>query len=310
MQSALRALNPLQSMKIIISAPAGTGNDGELCGRLAAIFEEQGIDADISLAHTGSEIQDLAQEAAHGPHEVIVAGGGDGTINAVASAIVDTGKAIGVLPLGTLNHFARDLRIPLDVEAAARTIAAGFTKQIDVAEVNGRIFVNNSSLGLYPIIVRERKKRQRLGFSKWHAFVWALIQALRRYPFLDVRLCADGEFVDRITPCVFIGNNEYAMDLFNIGLRNRLDGGVLSIYITDRKSRLGLITLALRAIFGRLRTDRDFLALSSNEVKIETRHKRLRVAFDGEITVIDTPLQYRLRQRALRVIVPKEAHTD
>jgi diacylglycerol kinase family enzyme len=203
-----------------------------------------------------------------------------------------------------VNHFARDLKIPSELEAAAQTIVAGHTTTVDVAEVNGRIFVNNSSLGLYPTIVRERQKRERLGFRKWPAFFWATIQALRRYPFLDVQLRVNGELLDRLTPFVFVGNNEYAMDLFNVGLRERLDRGTLSIYITHRTSRLKLIGLALRAVFGRLRDDKDFLALASDEVKIQTGRKRLRVAFDGEVDVMETPLQYRVRPGALRVIVP------
>jgi YegS/Rv2252/BmrU family lipid kinase len=297
----------LSTVKIIISAGAGPGDNNKACERLASIFEENQIDVDMSLAHSGAELVELAQEAARGPHKVIVAGGGDGTVSSVASAIVDTDKILGVLPLGTLNHFARDLKIPFDLEAAAHIIVAGHTTEVDVAEVNNRIFLNNSSLGLYPIIVREREKRERLGFGKWPAFVWAMIQALRRYPFLDVRLRVNDEFLDRTTPFVFVGNNEYAMEAFNIGLRNRLDKGVLSIYITHRTSRLKIISLALRAVLGRLRDDKDFLALRSDEVKIETGHKRLRVAFDGEIEVMRPPLHYRVRRRALRVIGPKEA---
>ncbi|HET6852971.1 MAG TPA: diacylglycerol kinase family protein [Pyrinomonadaceae bacterium] len=299
----------LTPIKIIISAGAGSvaGDDNKVSERLIQIFNENGIDADVSLAQSGAELSELAQDAARGPYRVIVAGGGDGTVNTVAATVVNSGKILGVLPLGTLNHFARDLKIPFDLEAAAQTIVAGHTTEVDVAEVNNRVFVNNSSLGLYPIIVREREKRQRLGSGKWPAAVWATIQALRRYPFLDVRLRVDEERLDRTTPFVFIGNNEYAMEAFNIGLRNRLDRGVLSIYITHRTSRLKLISLALRAVFGRLRNDKDFLALRSNEVNIETRHKRLRVAFDGEIEVMQTPLHYRVRARALRVIVPKDA---
>ena len=302
----------LTPIKIIISAGAGSvaGDDNKVSERLIQIFNENGIDADVSLAQSGAELSELAQDAARGPYRVIVAGGGDGTVNTVAAIVVNSGKILGVLPLGTLNHFARDLKIPFDLEAAAQTIVAGHTTEVDVAEVNNRVFVNNSSLGLYPIIVREREKRQRLGSGKWPAAVWATIQALRRYPFLDVRLRVDEERLDRTTPFVFIGNNEYAMEAFNIGLRNRLDRGVLSIYITHRTSRLKLISLALRAVFGRLRNDKDFLALRSNEVNIETRHKRLRVAFDGEIEVMQTPLHYRVRARALRVIVPKDAEAE
>lgn len=299
---------PLTPIKIIISAGAGAvagaGDNHNLSERLAPIFDANQIDADISLARSGAEVTELAQGAARGPYKVIVAAGGDGTVNSVAAAAVDGGKILGVLPLGTLNHFARDLNIPFDLEAAAQTIVAGHTTDVDVAEVNNRIFLNNSSLGLYPTIVRERQKRERLGFRKWPAFFWATIQALRRYPFLDVQLRVNGELLDRLTPFVFVGNNEYAMDLFNIGLRDRLDRGVLSIYITHRTSRLKLISLAFRAVFGSLRDDKDFLALSSSEVKIQTARKRLRVAFDGEVDVMKSPLYYRVRPGALRVIVP------
>jgi YegS/Rv2252/BmrU family lipid kinase len=297
-------------IKIIVSAGAGRGNNREVCDRLTTIFNENQTEIDLSLAHSGGEVHELSRDAAHGAYKVIVAAGGDGTVNSVASAVVESDKILGILPLGTLNHFARDLKIPFDLEAAAKTIVAQHVTRIDVAEVNNRIFVNNSSLGLYPIIVREREKRERLGLGKWPSFVWAVIQALRRYPFLDVRLRVDDQFVDRTTPFVFIGNNEYAMESFNIGLRDRLDRGVLSIYITHRTSRLQLMALALRAVFGRLREDKDFLAFSSQNVDIETRHKRLRVAYDGELDVMQPPLQYRVRTRALRVIVPKQADAE
>lgn len=299
----------LSPLKIIISAGAGgvARDNGEVSELLTSIFNEHKIDIDVSVATTGAELTELARDAARGPYKAIVAAGGDGTVSSVAASVIDSDKILGVLPLGTLNHFARDLKISSDLETAAQTIVAGHTTEIDVAEVNNRIFLNNSSLGLYPTIVRERVKHQRLGFRKWPAFVWATIQALRRYPFLDVRLRVKDQLLDRTTPFVFVGNNEYAMESFNIGLRDRLDRGVLSIYITHRTSRLKLISLALRALVGRLRDDKDFLAFSSDELKIETRHKRLRVAFDGEIELMETPLQYRIRTRALRVIVPKEA---
>jgi len=297
----------MKPLKIIISAGAGPGDNTKAAERLAEIFKQDRVDVDISLAQSGAEVTELAQDAARGSYRVIVAAGGDGTVNSVASAVIDSGKILGVLPLGTLNHFSRDLRIPSDLQAATQTIIAGHTIEVDVAEVNNRIFLNNSSLGLYPMIVREREKHQRLGFNKWPAFIWATIQALRRNPFLDVRLRVNDELLARTTPFVFVGNNEYAMDLFNIGLLDRLDRGELSIYITHGTSRLKLISLALRAVVGRLRNDKDFLALRSDEVKIQTSRKRVRVAFDGEIEVMEAPLHYRVRRRALRVIVPKDA---
>ena len=114
----------------------------------------------VTLSSSGAEIIEAARHAARQKPWAIVAGGGDGTINAVASTLVGSNIALGVLPLGTLNHFAKDLNIPLELEAAAHNIIAGHASQIDVGEVNGRIFLNNSSLGLYPTLVRQRKKQQ------------------------------------------------------------------------------------------------------------------------------------------------------
>lgn len=237
---------------------------------------------------------------------IVVAGGGDGTMNAVASVLVDTGVPFGVLPLGTLNHFAKDMGIPLTLDEAIATVAKGVRKRIDVGEVNDRLFLNNSSLGLYPDIVRDREKQQsRLGRGKWVAACWATIGALRRYPFLSVILTMeDGQSHARRTPFVFIGNNDYTMEGFCIGERTRLDGGSLSLYVAQRPGRLGLLRLGWSALMGKLAQERDFDILSTRSMDIETRHKRLRVATDGEVTVMATPLRYRIRPGALSVIVP------
>lgn len=238
--------------------------------------------------------------------DVVVAGGGDGTINAVASVLAGTGRAFGVLPLGTLNHFAKDIGIPLGLDEAIANIATGVRRNVDVGEVNGQVFLNNSSLGLYPDIVRDREKQQhRLGRGKWLAALWASLGALRRYPFLSVRLTLDdGKEHARRTPFVFIGNNEYTMQGFSIGARAALDRGKLSLYVAQRPGRLGLLRLGWSALWGRLAQERDFDVLSAEQLNIETRHLRIPVATDGEVTVMETPLQYRIRPGALSVIVP------
>lgn len=236
---------------------------------------------------------------------IVVAGGGDGTVNAVASVLVDSGKPFGVLPLGTLNHFAKDLGIPLVLDDAIRNIAQGKARRVDVGEVNERIFLNNSSLGLYPDIVRDRERQQRrLGRGKWPAACWATLAAVRRYPFLHVRLKLEQAEHARLTPFVFIGNNEYTMQGFCIGERARLDRGTLSLYVAQRPGRLGLVRLAWRALLGKLAQERDFDVVLAASMEIETHHKRLRVATDGEVTVMLTPLRYRIRPGALTVIAP------
>ena len=300
----VRLAHIMPPVTVIINASSGIGAKDDLRQRLNDAFEASSLEVKILLAHSGAEVIELARRAAHSTSGVVVAGGGDGTINAVATAIIDHDKTLGVLPLGTLNHFAKDLNIPLDIEAAAQTIVAGHSIEVDVGEVNGRVFLNNSSLGLYPQIVREREKQKRLGYRKWPAFAWAALTVLRRYPFLDVRLQVAGKEFQRRTPFVFVGNNQYVMESFSIGIRERLDEGQLSLYITNRTGRLGLARLALRALLGRMREEKDFLALSAHEVWIATRHKKLRVATDGEVELLVTPLHYRVRPRALRVIVP------
>ena len=290
-------------IELILNARSGTDDKKAVQRRLQQLFVASGIDAHISITPNGARVVDLAQQAARSNAHIIVAGGGDGTINSVAAAAMESGKTMGVLPFGTMNHFAKDLHIPLDLEGAIETIVAGQAIEIDVGEVNGRIFVNNSSLGLYPSIVRERQKQQRLGWGKWPAYVWAALAVLRRYPFLDVRLSVDGKDLVSRTPFVFIGNNEYEMKTLNVGGRACLDAGKLSLYMSDRTSRLGLLRLALRALFGGLRQERDFVALSTKEIWIGTKHKHVRVALDGEVFVMEPPLHYRVRPRALRVLV-------
>jgi YegS/Rv2252/BmrU family lipid kinase len=297
---------PAGAIEIIINAAAGAEDKAATRTRLEEFFRARGIAARVVLARSGAELMALARRAAEGAAEIVVAGGGDGTINAVASALVGTDKTLGVLPLGTRNHFAKDLRLPLDLAAAAETIIAGRVHVIDVGEVNGRVFLNNSSLGLYPSLVRQREKQQRQGYSKWLAAVWAALVVFKRYPFLTVSLNADGREFKRRTPFVFVGNNEYEMDGFQTGARLRLDAGLLCLHVTHKAGRLRLVALALRALFSRLREAKDFDSLCAREVLVETRRARLRVATDGETTIMPTPLHYRVRPRALRVLVPEK----
>jgi diacylglycerol kinase family enzyme len=274
---------------------------------LRATLRSAGLEADITLAQSGGEMIAAARNALAQGARMVVAGGGDGTINAVASVVAGSGVPFGVLPLGTLNHFAKDLGIPLTLDAAVRNLTTGQPRPVDVGEVNDRIFLNNSSLGLYPDMVHDRDKQQRrLGRGKWPAAFWASVAALRRYPSLSVRLSIGGERLARRTPFVFIGNNEYTMRGLAIGERLRIDGGTLSLYVAQRPGRLGLLRFALRALVGTLAQDRDFDVLLAEEMEIATRHPQIRVATDGEVTIMSTPLRYRVRPGALAVIVPIE----
>jgi diacylglycerol kinase family enzyme len=171
--------------------------------------------------------------------------------------------------------------------------------------VNGHVFINNSSIGLYPHIVRRREQRQRLGWGKWRAAAWAAWRFLWVTPLFRVKLRIDGKEFVRKTPFVFVGNNDYEMDLYNIGRRPRLDEGLLSVYLLHGGGRVGLIDLALRTLFGRLKQADDFEDIRTDSFTVETRKRHILVARDGEVSVMTSPLRYRIHPRALRVMAPQ-----
>jgi diacylglycerol kinase family enzyme len=296
----------MKKVAVIVNGGAGSGHGQETARALRDKFGQAGMEATLVLARDGSEIVRAAQEALDGDAALIVGAGGDGTINAVASRLVGSGRPFGVLPLGTLNHFAKDLGMPLGVDEAVRALAGGRTVKVDVGEVNGRIFLNNSSLGLYPDIVHDREKQQRrLGRGKWLAAAWASLAALRRFPFLSVRLAVQGKRLARRTPFVFIGNNCYNMQGLAIGERACLTDGTLSLYVAQHPSRLGLVRFALRALAGKLAQERDFDVLYAPEIEVETLRSHIMVATDGEVMLMTSPLRYRVLPGALTVVVPE-----
>jgi diacylglycerol kinase family enzyme len=294
-------------MIVILNARSGTAaRFKDLEPRIAELFRAVGLNAEI-ISVAGKDVNAAAKQAVSGHHETIVAAGGDGTVSAVAAEVAGTKKKVlGVLPLGTLNHFAKDLHLPLNLEGAVRTIAERNITTVDVGEVNGRVFINNSSLGIYPHIVHRRIVEQmRLRIGKWPAFIWASMRAFRRFPFLDLRIEVKGTELRRETPFLFVGNNEYEMTGFRIGARKRLDAGKLGLYLTRRVGRWGLIRLAVRALLGQLSQQKDFEAYMVDEAFVEAHRRLILVAADGEVRWMELPLQYRSRPGALRVIAPR-----
>jgi diacylglycerol kinase family enzyme len=236
--------------------------------------------------------------------EAVIAAGGDGTVSAVAGTVAGSSAVLGVIPLGTLNHFARDLHLPLDPRAAARVLLRGKVGKVDVGEVNGHRFINNSSLGLYPSIVRYRESHERSGWSRVVAFVAGCLVTLRRYRFLRLRLEVDGQVYDRRSPFLFVGNNRYELEGLKLGRRMRLDEGKLSLYLSDRTGRLGLIRIAAAALFKRLRMQQDFVVLPAQAVVVQARRRRIQVALDGEVMKLHPPLRYSIHPGLLKVFQP------
>lgn len=253
----------------------------------------------------GRGIAEAAADAVADGAGLVVAGGGDGTINAAAGALAGTDSKLGILPLGTLNHFARDLGIPAAVEEAATLIAEGGDRRVDVGEVNGRVFINNSAIGVYPLMVVDREAQQRhLGRKKRLAMAVAAARTLLRFSSRRLTLTIDDKTAAVDTPLLFVGNNAYRLEVPGAGTRERLDGGELCMVALRRKSRLGFCTATFRALFGRHRSV-DVVRLDGvKHVRVDIARPLLTISIDGETERIAPPLDYRIRPKALRVIAP------
>jgi diacylglycerol kinase family enzyme len=292
---------------VVLNDSSGSGDGATAAKRLEEIFAAAGREARITVAQSGGALRAAVENAVRSGCDGLAAGGGDGTINMAASALVGRDTPLGVLPLGTLNHFAKDLGIPLELDEAARVVLEGVVCSVDVGEVNGRVFLNNSSLGVYPAIVRLRERYQAGGFGKWIAALWASLTVLRRNPFMGVRIIAEGEAMVRRTPFVFVGNNEYRMVGLQAGSRDSLVGGHLAVYLLNADRRTGLIRLAWQVLLKGAEQVQELDLLTVEEATIETRRRHLQVALDGEVVPLESPLEYRIRPSALRVHVPATA---
>ena len=296
-----------KELRICCIVNSRSGTAGESPARLIReLFAQHGITAQILEPPDSNSLATLAKDTVQQNYDIIVAGGGDGTINAMASEIV--GNSIikfGVLPMGTFNHFARDLGIPIDLEKAVETIVTGHVKSVDVGEVNDRIFVNNSSLGLYPAMVRLRESLQKSGHRKLLAAAWASFRIFIRFRRLRLELHpAKGSVLKRNASMLFVGNNPYEMNLNQLGKRLALDRGQLWVMMPTSSSRWGLMAGLIAVLFGYEKT-KDVFVFEATKLTVASHHRRLlEVAVDGEVLQLQPPLTYRSRPKSLQVIVP------
>ena len=288
----------------ILNGKSGSCDPVTVSEAIERIAADHGAEAHVHLVREGSNIAQLVRTALKDGAQIVVAGGGDGTINAVASELVGSAVPLGVLPLGTLNHFAKALSVPLSLNEAITNVFTEEARDVDVGEVNGSVFLNNSGIGLYPRIVLDREASEKQGRAKWFASVQAATRKLKNYHLMHVALKTDsGEQIVRATPFLFIGNNKYETSGLGIGSRTRLDAGRLWISLAPEAGRLKLLVLAILAVVGRLK-EPHLEVLEAADLEVKMRQRRLEVAMDGEVRVLASPLRYRSLPKALRVIVP------
>ena len=300
-----RAARVSAAVPVLINAAGGTAaakGDG-LGAEVRAAFDQAGLEIHLHLIDS-SDIRAAAEKHANLP--LVVVGGGDGTLGSAAAGLMKGKAALGILPLGTRNHLARELNVPLDLPGAATLIAARPTRRIDIGQVNGHLFLNNASIGLYPEMVRLRDERQmQHGLPKWLAAIPASWAALRRLRHHRLRLHGpDGE-QEVITPMLFVGNNHYALAAGQIGTRDALDDGLLSVFAVAARRRRALLGFALRTLTGRADPQEDFAALGDvHALAVSGRSRQIDIALDGEVRALRIPLEFSIQPGALTVVAP------
>ncbi len=295
---------------VILNPNSGTAHAlGVTAEMLSELFAAHGLEAVID-DDDDRPLMDRIAEAVAGPAQVLVAAGGDGTITAMASALIDSDKDLAILPLGTFNAVAKDLHLPLDLDAAVAALATGTAQRIDVAEVNGRIFMQKVVIGLLPGLAAGREHlRGRESLAAKLGFMRYFFRRLARQRRIAVAIEPDnGEKRIERVQAMAVACNAYDEGLGKFFSRQSLDRGTLTLYVLKHFTARDFFRLVTGMLIGRWHDD-DALSMESvNSVTIDAHKELIKVMFDGEVETLETPLHFAIRPKALSVLVPAEVH--
>lgn len=301
----MQVLDGQARIRVLLNGGSGKRDTAQVPDLIRAAFEEFGAEAEIQILKQGNDIIAATRQALDDGFDTIVAAGGDGTISAVASVMRGSGATMGILPLGTFNYFARSLDIPLDIPEAVRLLTHGVKRQVRIASINDRVFLNNASLGAYPAILKTREEiYRRWGRSRAAAY-WSVLVALvtLRQP-LHLRIEAGDKVIERHTPLVFAVNNAFQLDQVGLDGRDEIAAGRLAIFIAPHTNRWGMLRNSLLLALGLAGRNENFDLVAADHVKIIESHKSHDVACDGERSKMAAPYELRVIEDELTVLVP------
>lgn len=290
---------------VIVNPGSGKRRGREAVEALRREFEAWPGRFALRVAPSGEAVEATARGAVADGFATVAAAGGDGTICAVASAVLGSGARLGVLPLGTFNYFARSLELPQDRTELLRVLVEGASRRVDVGVVNGRVFLNNASLGLYPTILRRREQVYgRWGRSRLAAH-WSLISTILdfRRP-LRLRVSVDGEVRRVRTPLLFVASNPRQLEEIGVAGAEGMAEGAFAVFIAPDCAGWRLLVYVARLAARRMTPGRDFELLHGVEIVAETERRRLPVARDGERELLEAPFRFELLKDALDVAAP------
>lgn len=295
------------TIEVILNAKSGSQKSEQTREAIEDVLKKSGRKFQITTA-TGNKLGAVVAEKAASDCEVLVAAGGDGTICCVAEAALQSGKILGVIPLGTFNYFAKNLGIPLEPELAAQVILDGHTVRAPVLDLNGRLILNNTSIGIHPaVLLKRRQIYRRWGRNQISAYASVVLTAFQPPPRLRVRLGTEEGEVVRETPLVMVCSNAFQMEAFALAGKECLKEGKFALYVARMAGRATILRHGLRALLRQLRPEIDYEVICTSDVTIETmRRPRLRAAVDGELERLESPLRFRIRSETLCVLAPAE----
>ena len=298
-----------------MNASSGNNDTQEAQRVISEVFEQAGRKVEFLMIEGGLSIALLAARAvslAQAQGGVVVAAGGDGTINAVAGAVLGSGCPFGVLPQGTFNYFGRANAIPQETRAAALALVGACVTPVQVGQVNGKVFLVNASLGLYPQLLEDREAwKQQLGRSRAVAFLSGLMTLVRYRRQLKLEVDLAGRTTTLRTPTLFVGNNHLQLERVGIDAQDAgavKQGGLAAIVLRPIGS-LALLGLLLRGVIGRLGDAENVDSFSFRRLTVRPRGKRrIKVATDGEIVWMNSPLVFEVSPKPLLLLVPAPQH--
>jgi diacylglycerol kinase family enzyme len=253
----------------------------------------------------------ITEKVQNGEKRILIAGG-DGTIRTAVEVIASSGVEMAVLPSGTLNHFAKDHRPPLDLDEAATVAGGPFVITTDVGRVGENLFHGTSSIGAYVVFMRTREKIEKYFGYKLASFI-ALIWTVVRMPTIVVELEVEGEKKTFRTPLLFVAVGERELKVPTLG--GRVDNGKRGLHVISVKGRrrARLMVVALDAFSNGVREasrSPDLDSFIVNSCSISMRRKRVRISFDGEAQTVDLPLEYEFEKDTLKLVVPDPALSE
>ncbi|NIE97926.1 diacylglycerol kinase [Acinetobacter sp. Tr-809] len=278
--------------------------------RLMTFWTQYGFEIQVFELNSHVHFDDmmatvLARHQSSEHKGVVVAAGGDGTLNAVAKQLMHTDIPMGIIPLGTFNYVARALHIPIDVAQAAEVIATGSIQSVHVAGINDQIYLNNASLGLYPLFIKKRELyNQRLGRFPLHAYTSGLDVLLREHKSLKLAVTVDGQRYPVATPLVFFGNNQLQLSDMKLRIAECAANGKLAGVVVAKSDRLSLLKMLWKLIQGKIDQASDVYSFCAEHIQVDCKKAKLTVAVDGELMEMQTPLKFSVKKSALKVMVP------